>query len=163
MKNSFGYGHSHYSHLLDMLPPLLSPKRQRCEVFQDGWGLPLRPQLWCSRFTPPDRAPPDSSHHLWRCDESGGVIFITRSIRTPKRCPVGTSPSRTKRQISKVNVGKSDFPKSLLDQLRQILHRQSSFEQDLFVVRPELKCITASPLNVLTQTIKGCPANKISR
>ena len=38
------------------------------------------------------------------------VIFITRPSRTPKRCPVGTSPSQTKRQISKVNVGKSDLP-----------------------------------------------------
>ncbi len=82
---------------------IMPPLGQRCKVFKDGWGLPLRPQLWCSRFTPPYLAPPDSSHRLWRCDESGGVIFITRPIRTPKRCPVGTS--RTKRQISKANPG----------------------------------------------------------
>ena len=41
----------------------LSPKRQRCEAFQDGWGLPLRPQLWSSRFTPAEAGTPAWVNH----------------------------------------------------------------------------------------------------
>ena len=39
-------------------------------------ACPHRPQLWSSRF--------------------GVVVFITMTIRTPKRYPVGTSSNRTK-------------------------------------------------------------------
>ncbi len=52
-----------------------APLMQRCKAFQDGWGLPLRPQLWSSRFTPPDRAPPDSSHSVERLSQSLGGHF----------------------------------------------------------------------------------------
>ncbi len=66
--------------------------------------MPYRPQLWSSRFTSPDRMPPDRSHRPWRCDLSGDAIFIARHLRTPKRCPVGASPSPDIRRAAGQNV-----------------------------------------------------------
>ena len=45
------------------LERVLSQKRQCFKAFQEGRGLPRRPQLWRCKFTLPDRMPSDSSYH----------------------------------------------------------------------------------------------------
>ena len=92
----------------------LAPRRQRCKVFQDGWGLPLRPQLWCSRFTPPDHAPPDSSHRQRRCNESGGMrsgeanLELQSCGRWGKPQPSSNAPQRCQMLHSVAEEGRGE-------------------------------------------------------